>query len=172
MTTIQPRHLLVIVAITLAAALLVIGFQVVTDSDPSHNNPSHSVAEAKARGLLVATLEARPAVLALPQGSFHIASAWVEERAHRSVRLWFFRDRRLKGYSLCLTLLEGELPGDWFFVSGDEGKSLLRNGGPPFVYQLDLGRSEEVEALRLSLLESWRAPRAKDITFVASAPRA
>lgn len=138
-------------------------------SDQPGKTVSRSAAAAKARGVWVASLQASPSELSLPERTIHINSAWVEHRSRQSDRFLGPAEQRLGGFYLCFTVAESRVGRDYFFVPGDEGAGLTEcswSHDTPVVYTADLDSSDAVQNIRLSLIASWHDPRPNNIRFL------
>ena len=170
MLTPRQRKLAVFGAFSLITASIVVAWDVLSDSDDaSQETTSHTATEAKARGILVMSLQASPAELALPGRTVHINSAWVEAHSHRTERLWGSSEQRLDGYSLCFTFSEGSIGHTHFLVPDDEGAGVGERSWSKvlIVYTTDLEHPSDATKIRLSLVSSWHDPRPKNIHFTA-----
>jgi hypothetical protein len=154
-----------IAAVTCALlALLLVVAWLSLDKVPSAHTVSGSAAEAKARGIWVASFVASPAELSTRTQTVHINAAWLESRSHRRQMLLGPSERTLGGYTFCFTLSEGSLGHDYFFVPDDSGVGVAENGGT--IYTTDIREPSDVADLRLSLVSSFDEPRSKNIRFV------
>ncbi len=168
MLTPRQRKLAVFGAFSLITASIVATWNVLSNSDDaSQETTSYTATEAKARGILVMSLQASPTELSLPGRTVHINSAWVETHSHRTDRLWGSSEQRLDGYSLCFTFYEGSIGHTHFLVPDDEGAGVSERSWTKalVVYTTDLKQPSDATQIHLSLVSSWHDPRQKNIHF-------
>ena len=133
---------------------------------------SWNVREARSRGVLVKELVAEPAVLSLPGGQIRFGEAWIEERALSTHRLvWFPMERRIGGYRLQFTLVEGEefmeKDGLMFIRDNRTGQSVGGNrSSTGMTVYIELLEEPDVADLRLSVVKSFDEPLKYQVRFV------
>jgi hypothetical protein len=142
---------------------------------PTGDNESSSVTDARRREVLVGEWEVEPPVMDVPGGRLTFGDAWVEERSRSTHRLvWFPAEERTGGYRLqvCFEFQAGAgavgVPAELMLVSDDHGVGYSINGAGLDKQRMytQLIDDPNVTGLRLSVVESFHVPRAKDIRLV------
>jgi hypothetical protein len=155
--------------IVFTTALFVFAHDFLWCSDEAGDTVSKNADSARERGVWVASLQAVPSELSLPDRTVHINSVWVEHCSRQSQRFLAPAEQRLGGFHLCFTVAEGHIGRDHFFVPDDEGAGVDQcswSHDTPTVYTADLDRPEAARDIRLSLISSWHEPRPKNICFI------
>jgi hypothetical protein len=124
--------------------------------------------EARERGILVAAVVADPGEVEIPGGRIRFGRAWVEERSLPThCFVWLPAERRRGGYRLHFTAqVIGGNESPWpFAVLDDAGHGQPLVPDDTRVYYLPI-ESTDVRGVRLSVLQSWKDVRAKNIRFL------
>jgi hypothetical protein len=139
---------------------------------------SESAADARRRGVLVSEWSVVPPEVEVPGGWLQFGEAWVEERSRSTHRLvWFPAEERLGGYRLYVKYTlrvnqdaSGTTRGSAMLVPDDKGVGHVigsaADGPRVYTHLID---DPDVAGLRLSVVESFDAPRAKNIRLVPKA---
>jgi hypothetical protein len=138
---------------------------------PSGDNESESVTEAQRRAILVSEWSVAPPALEIQGGRLEFGEAWVEERSRSTRRLvWFSAEDRVGGYRLHVPYTfraDGQASGSMMLVPDDNGVGHAV-GQDRGMYTLFLD-DPDVAGLRLSVVESFQAPRDRNIRLIPQA---
>lgn len=144
---------------------------------PTGDNESGSMTESRERGVLVAEWSVVPSEVEVPGGRVQFGEAWVEERSRSTHRLvWFPAEERVGGYRVhvAYTLQNDRdaggrvgIPAELMFVPDDLGVGHVigraAQGRGVYTHLID---DPDVTGLRLSVVGSFDAPRAKNIRLL------
>jgi len=141
---------------------------------PTGDNESESAADSRRRGILVGEWSVVQPEVEVPGGRLQFGEAWVEERSRSTRRLvWFSAEERVGGYRVHVAYrfyadpVGGRaakrmlVPEDGRFgiVIGEDGQ----DDRGVYTQVID---DPNVAGLRLSVVDSFDAPRAKNIRLV------